>query len=218
MDGEQKQQNDVQFDSANIGKKEKPNYFSGRVRKNPVKDFFSNIFNGRNKYITIGVVAGIVVVIVVVVLWITVWGPALSQNGGNGDVSGDQWQTELQEINGEANTILRSDSDTAFFDAVSFLDEKISTTDNDNQRFDLTVTRANFIIFNGGSGGAQDAIVGLSEIDESGLTNEQKFSLFKAFRFAYQRLDDQGMVQYYEDRINNELPKDITTNGGPADE
>lgn len=216
MNGEQDQNKGVQFDSSDIGKKETPDYFAGRIKKNKLREFIKSVFEGNRKFVTIGIVATVLVAVVVFIFWLTAWSNA--PNNDQSSASEDLWAQELVDINGEAYSILGNpDLVSAYSDAIEYYDEQIEMIEDDDRKFDIIMARANFMTYNGGNGGAESAIRSVSEIDEDSLTNEQKHKLFLAFRSAYQKLDDNNSVQKYDDRIN-ELPKDVTTQGDSADE
>ena len=216
MDSHDHDQKEVEYQSADIVKKPKVEYFVKVKNKKPsifgrFRQFLGNLKQKKSlKWFAIGGAA--LVITACVVLWITVWKPDAPV-----DVPAEPelaWSDQLSRIRGEANMILWSDSDKAFFDAVAFFDSKIETTDNPDHKFDLIVARAVFLADHGDT---QNSWRSLWEVNENELTDEQKFTLFKAFRFIYERLGQLDNVKIYDDKINR-LPYDITTEGGPANE
>ncbi|MFV0484689.1 MAG: hypothetical protein ACK5MU_00440 [Candidatus Saccharimonadales bacterium] len=199
---------DIKFKSNNINNKSDIDYFSGRVKKSPTKDFFKRMFEGKRKFIVIGVAAAVVICIVVLVLWLTVWSKPNSGTGGENNIE-TGWSQEVTDISSEAYDILYSDSDSAFVDAIAFLDTKITETTDANKAFELKIVRANFATNNGGE---QVAIEGLVDIDESPLTDRQRYELYLQFVFAYRAIGNDASAQTYSDKIN-ELPKEATTVG-----
>ena len=206
---------EIKFKSADIKKKEKPEYFKNTTKTNPVKDFFSSAlkhikgfvtfaFKGSRRFLSIGILIVLAVAITCLILWLTVWrqsdsGPIIE----NPEIA---WRQQLGDISSEARSILDSDSDTAFIDAINFLDEKVASAENDTQRFDLRITRAGFLNDNGG---AQLALTDLLHVDDSDLTDQQKITLYQTIFFAYRVLDDEHGMAEYQAKIDM-LPSEIT--------
>jgi hypothetical protein len=206
-------QSGIQFDSADIAKKESTDYFSVRVKENKFKNLIKLAFEGKHRFVTTGICAAILILAVILILWLTVWSKA--PNSNQSGTTENPWTQELVNINSEAYGILGNPGlDSAYFDAIEYYDNQIKTIENEGHQFDLIIARANFMTFNGG---ATSAIISISDVDEISLTDEQKYQLYLALRAAYQDLEQESAVQDYTDKINA-LPKNITTQGGPADE
>jgi hypothetical protein len=52
------------------------------------------------------------------------------------------------------------------------------------------------------NGDGQGGLNGILEISEDGLSDEQKFELFKLLRIGHLLLDQMDWVQYYDERIS----------------
>ena len=213
VQGSKEAKNNVRFNSENINHDKKPDYFAGRVKEKPFKVFLNFIFGGFHKFITIGVAAALLIASILLVLFLTVWSQSPKTEDKTIDNSAT-WPQDLSEINKQAYSILDSDSESAYLDATNYLDSKLKEVSKPDQKFDVVIVYANFLIYNNDANGA---LVKLSSVDEDSLSDSQKFSFYLASRFAYQKLDNQESVDAYTAKIDS-LPKDITTVGGPADE
>lgn len=209
MNGDQNQNNRFKFDSSDIGKKKRLNYFEGRVKKSPIKDFIKSVFDGKNKFITIGIIVATVIVIAVFVLWLTIWRYAAS-NTGTLNNSDDVWNQQLAETANEANDIFNADSENSFIEAVNYFDTKIEAEEDSNRLFDLRLSRA---VFLNNSGSFQMAIDDLITIDESLLTDEQLYRLYLTLAFSYRQIDNDESAEIYDEKINA-LPSSVTNIGG----
>lgn len=208
MNGEQNLNSRVQFDSSDIGKKENPDYFEGRIKKSPVKNFIKYQFAGKNKFIIISIVTAIVIAIAVLVLWLTVWSQSSTDTGNINNE--DNWSEQLAGAEGRANVIFNSDSENSFMEAIAYFDAMIEEAEDKNRIFDLKLAKAAFLNNNGG---AQMTIDELSAIDESSLTDDQQYRLYLSLAFAYRQNGDEEYAQIYDEKINA-LPSSATTIGG----
>ena len=191
----------IDFDSKNIKRTDSKKLFT--TTKDP---WYKTFFSKKNMPLLIGIATAIVLIATVLVLWLTIW----SRPDTAPPVDNSPWRQELNDINVETDRIVNSDSGTALTDAIKLYDERIANTTDPNQKFDLMIQRANFVAFHGDP---TLGLEGLDQIDESGLADEQRYRLYLAFRFAYDKLDDQASVEKIENKIN-QLPKSITDVGG----
>lgn len=206
---DQNNNNEVQFNSSNIGQKEKPDFFEGRVKKTPHANFIKSLFKGKRKFITIGIIAAILLLIIILILWLTIWSqPDANTNGSS--TTEENWSQELADTENEADAIFNSDSETSFAEAINYFDTKIAETEDSNRQFDLKISKASFLNNNGAS---QIAIDNLTEIDENSLTDTQLYQLYLSLAYAYRQIGDEEYAKIYEEKIST-LPTSATTIGG----
>ena len=199
-------QDSAAFRAADISKKKKPDYFAGRVKtkKHPLKDFRKTVFGNKRRLIIICIACTVLLAAtIILILWLTLW------RSSDEPVDNRPWSEQAQSITRETYDLFYSDSDSAFFDALDFIDTKIAITTDPDRAFDLRMTRAIFLISNGG---AQLATAGLLELDESNLSDTQRYEVYLNLRYAYRTLGDESSAQFYNDKINA-LPKDVTILG-----
>lgn len=218
--GESKSKTDqtkVQFDSANIKRKPGAEYFVKTQEKFDFKQSFqkilqrlkpSQLFKNANKWVLIAVASVLVLAIIAVILWFTVWLPAIKDERVREAAAA--WEAELTSINKEARSILHSDIDNSYTEALKYYDEKIQNIPDPIKQTDLQAARAGFLVANGG------AAVGLEDllaIDELEFNSEQKYTYYNALRFAYYNLGDIENATLYDQKAQ-ELLTDITIQGG----
>lgn len=207
--GNEGESNQVKFRTKDI--KRKPTYLTNVKKKKTPKDVFNFLFKGFHKYITIGAIALFLAGVTLLTLWLVVWYPESIKENLPPVIS---WEEQMEMIDNEAYDILESDSETAYLDAAAYYDEQVAVLIDPDQRFDLRIYRANFLIFNNG---AEFAYQDLAAIDEELLSDEQKYRLYTTILLVFDETGDEDDIQVYEEKINA-LPKEITTIGGPAGE
>lgn len=204
---------DIKFNSADIGRKGKVDYFDGRVKQNPFQKFLKFAFKGFHKFISIGIIVLVAAGITVLILWLTVWRPAAtSDSSGSGEdpaAQVDPWHKEVVDVSDKAYELLESDSDSSYLDAMDYFDEQITAQEDFDRAFDLRIAKASFLNNNGGS---QLAVDDLTQINAEQLTDEQKYELYLALSFAYYNLGDRATFEMYEAKIDG-LPKSVTVKG-----
>ena len=210
MNSDTNDQGKVKYNSAEISKKPTPKYFTN-IKQRPLKNFFISkhikaffgfLFKGPRKFITIGIFVVLAASVTCLVLWLTVW---RSPDPDPQDPI-TTWQQQIVDVSLEAQRILGSDSESAFFDALGLFDELIASTKDPDQSFDLRIARA---IFLNNNDGTVLVLADLLSIDASTLTDQQKFSLFSSIRFTYRVLGDETAAAEYRAKIDA-LPPAIT--------
>jgi len=213
MNSDTNDQGEVKYKSAEISKKPTPKYFTNIKQQHPLKNFFISIpkrikaffsflFKGKRKLITISIFVVLAASITCLVLWLTLW---RSYDPDPQDPI-TAWQQQIVDVSFEAQRILESNSDSAFFDALHLFDELIASTEDHDESFDLRIARA---IFLNNNDGTILVLADLLSIDASTLTDQQKFSLFSSIRYTYRVLGDTTAAAEYQAKINA-LPPSIT--------
>lgn len=200
--------NGVQYDSASIKNRKPLDYFEGKIRENPIKDFIKFAFDGKHKFVTLGIIIAVVIAVIFLILWLNRW----SQPDANKDttpVPEQSWSQELAEITDETYRRLNSESDISYTEALNYIDAKISESTDANHSFDLRIVRA---ILQNNNGDAQSTVDDLATINEDELTDKQRYALYLSLAYAYRRLGDEPTAGDYDEKINN-LPSNATTIG-----
>jgi hypothetical protein len=147
-------------------------------------------------------------IVITLIILMTIMSQSNSNEGNKAD-SNVGWSYGPKDVSQEAYNILYSGTDNAFMNALSFFDTKISEEIDLSKAFELRIARANFAVNNGGE---QIALDGLLDIDESTLTDTQRYELYSQLLFAYRVIGNENASQEYSEKISK-LPKEVTTVG-----
>ena len=139
-------------------------------------------------------------------LWILLWNGAT----GDSDVVQQNISDTIVSVGNEANSILNSDSDTAYVQALEYLDEQISSANSPELEFELKLYKATFLANNGDP---ITAVNSLLAINEELLTDRQKGELYLLMAFSYRELGDPASAATYDDKYNA-LPYEAKGMGG----
>ncbi len=215
----------AEYNSSEILSKEKPDYFQGRIRQTPIRDFSKKILNkikqffqfafrGWHKFITIA----LVLILVLAAIFTAIALISKASNPETGDSTGDSdassWEETIDHAAYEAYVLSESGSETAFSDAIDYLQEEINSSATETRKFYIRTVLARFYIEHGDTA---TALVELYDIDDSKLSDSEKLRLYTSFRYAFIVAGDSEQEDVYTQKIDA-LPADIRNIGGQVDE
>ena len=131
----------VFFDSYNIGRKEKAQYFPGEEgKKKEAKGVVAKLFEGKNKFITITVIAVLIILVVILLLWLIFW-----RSGSDSEVNNLSDDSDIvvsipedyDDILNEAFLIYDSNvnSEYAYDYVLTYINDKVATAQDSHSRF-----------------------------------------------------------------------------------
>lgn len=183
----------VQFHSADIGKKPQEQLLKNVTQKTAAQKFFSD--RDKVKSLITGIIALLCVVMLGVVALVA-YGPWKDGNG-NGEPA---WQEEVYVLQDEMAGINQETSGEDFFTALDRIDEAIEGAQNESMRFQLTLIRADVMIRSGIQPIiAVDTII-VPELDAT-TDDSRRFLLNRLAVQAFQSVDDEAEVRNYVERI-----------------
>lgn len=145
----------------------------------------------RKVFIIIGIVLAVLVILLI--LWFTFWAPEeIRISIGGGSTSTPQ---EAEEVQNKVDEILSQDDQTvAGTEAAEYYETAIENAKDDNERFDMQIGYAQLLADIGDSHGSIDE---LDSIDEDGLTDYQKATLYLQYYAVYLGMDDEERAEPY---------------------
>jgi len=182
----------VQFHSADIGKKPKEQLLKNVTQKTAAQKFFSD--RDKVKSLITGIIALLCVVMLGVVALVA-YGPDKGRNG-NGEPA---WQDEVYALEYEMQKVTLKSSGDEFFAAVDKMDHAISDAQNESMRFQLTLIKADLLIRNNKELIAVDEII-IPELDAT-TDDSRRFLLNRLAVLAFQASGDEDEVKAYVERI-----------------
>lgn len=194
----------VFFDSYNIGRKEKAQYFPGEEGKKKEAKGIAKLFEGKNKFITITVIAVLIILIAILLLWLIFW-RSDDRDGANSPSDDSDIVVSIPEdyddILNEAFLIYDSNasSEHAYDYVLTYINDKVATAQDSHSRFLILMIYANICFRNEDYNRALDYLLG---IDMEGLEDSDRAAIYDKISVAYSELGNSEQAGYYLEQAN----------------
>ena len=196
----------VFFASYNIGRKEKAQYFPGEEGKKKEAKGIAKLFEGKNKFITIAIIAVVVILLVILVLWLVLWRKDDSDNGL--DVSDavvvevPEEHTTLSQIAANATQIYNDNAglEDPYSYVLAYIESEATNPDNENiDPFSIRMIMSTVYIKNKDY---QLDIDYLNSFNTEELEDEQVSRIYFDLYLAYTGIGDTEKAGYYLEQRN----------------
>lgn len=186
-EGHNTKSSDAKFDSYNIGRKEKVDYFSKNQPKPRKKIRDWKIFKGKNKFITLGVVAAVIIIAAAtagLIYYFNVYLPRQEEQlTPEEQVYYDMMRDTSDEVANLVNT-----GDGGLNSALAYLNDTASRTDDVNEKFSILMIMASAYWE---KGMYEESINYIESMDTSRLDNASLAEYNFRLAFAYENIGNE---------------------------
>ena len=180
---------DAKFDSYNIGRKEKVDYFSKNQPKPRKKIRDWKIFKGKNKFILLGILLAIILIAVLC------WFFFIYLPNKPIEISPEEkaFQEDTLNIYNEASNLAGDNSDN-IASAMAYINDRADRVENINDKFTIRLIMADIYWKLGMD---EEALNYLSSLDSTGINDYTMSSYYDSMSFAYRKLNNEELSEEY---------------------
>lgn len=184
---------DVKFDSFNIGRKEKVDYFSKNQPKPRKKIRDWKIFRGKNKFILLGSIFIVLAVAGSLIYFLCFY---LPEKETQLTPEEQAYADTLFEANNGALELGKDEANGLTL-ALAFINDQADQVDDINEKFIILMMMADVYWYRGMY---QESINYLSSLSQEGLSDDSMASFYARLAFAYEKLGNETAASEYRNK------------------
>ena len=186
MEQGQNKQDGATFDSYDIGREGKAEYFVNIKEKPSAKNTLKklNPFKGKRKLITIPIIVLAIIALVLLICYLAIWSKPAPYTPSPDKEPSTQYERDLSKIYQEARSKVSGNDNT---EAFAYLDDLISKETDFNRRINLIILKVDIYT---SEEDWQGAISTLMDMDPSTLDTNHQFDYYLRLSTLYNKLGD----------------------------